>query len=1582
MNKKIALGLFVIFLAVQAMFLMNSHADKDVSEEVAASNLNSNTDIEASWEVYPGNDSSRKPEVSITKDASNNEVIDVTIAPMGEGEYFYSSLSKWIPAKADQLYFISMDVLSNIETSKDVIRITDGKNTIAELIQEGQNNYKLAFKTSSAADKFQVSLLAANAIGSREELVVKFSNIKISDKDVSEEVAASNLNSNTDIEASWEVYPGNDSSRKPEVSITKDASNNEVIDVTIAPMGEGEYFYSSLSKWIPAKADQLYFISMDVLSNIETSKDVIRITDGKNTIAELIQEGQNNYKLAFKTSSAADKFQVSLLAANAIGSREELVVKFSNIKISEYVKQKRFDEQHFPVDYDEYLDIVKHDYRDFLHSIPSEWGKGLVQTKWNSNLESKIFAEAPEIRDIEETYIEKIIEETPVLRKTPFPFFSTLSVPSDACGAYFSDAFYTQPLFEEYGLDFPASFVPFATPEMASDNGWQYNIFSSDVPTIPDQRNILFENQEIDAFHAFLISYYRGWTDHIHNWSNENSVAYTLFKPISVKASEKNQVFPLTPVGPIDSEKWYGLFFDTRVDEKIKSFEIKLTDYEEREHFVVFNKPLGNRPGWDVSTQGVDVKGFFLDFSDQENCDKLRGDCFVSLSDGGFKGAELSIEGAVGAGIKINFIRPFDITRNLIEKQMNTMEEFNIFPVVQTYHGGNSSWTSIFPNMDTLEFPQLDKNGKKFSFQYIRDPFGAEPKSKTYLVDLYKDHGIELNINAINNHKPTKIGICDFINTEKLYCGNSRWESYDSTLHVTEKVAHGENLGVNVVRFIKDDNHYGAFNTMYMHFDYFNEEVTEGNKPLHMHQMKSIAPFVKPGLAYVSNAKYNLDNNLEESARVWPVPISVSYRFQKIQKNLEKHLDVKDNNVYVQSWIDDVTEKSIPSKEHITQDLHGQTFYVSDANSARLFVDNHEVKSIKRNTQDFTGRESITVVDDSHPTLVFDDLDLYEINGRLIQKNASYFFRRNHALHGQYSMEIKSEKNGESKVIWKPFILDTFGTDYLRFSYKKTNPESTIFIAWMLEGSEKVYEASEADLTNSQGWKLPFKKDSDYHEVILDYADMISGDGSRKKVPRGRVDKFWFGLKASNKGDSVYFDRIEFLSARGVRSSNNDAFVVGGKLKSGEDDVEILLKTENELFSTVTSSGGWYTFNRIPKNSVAEIYFYRDDVKYSPARGRLAQIVKNDIEFDIWDVDERSPLIPRPINFVNKEIPKTHSPRSVNSNKKHKKKVDSVFKPHSTRFYAGLPGNKSSYMIEETVNNYGFIDKDRRFDNPDDALRVLIQGECWTEGQQTPLNEHVNVLLESILRRETGLPVEVIVTATSSSSPASWSLTFEKYGQEFKPDLVLLFLNAFNMAHIEPNVLKKLIGWDKEHSPYKMYDLDQSGNLLEYPPDMSYGAFVSKPDPTPIVEDASLTQMYFLSKDAHPILEKSFNLLEKILVEKYQSLMNPDQQKLGLITGYVKSQLPSEGSKYGQLNASYDNWMESLNSVTDPNQIALLDLSSELFQKDYTKMLWENDAHLTTTGNIIIAEALARKIMEMPRFKKLISEKAIGKNHE
>ena len=70
--------------------------------------------------------------------------------------------------------------------------------------------------------------------------------------------------------------------------------------------------------------------------------------------------------------------------------------------------------------------------------------------------------------------------------------------------------------------------------------------------------------------------------------------------------------------------------------------------------------------------------------------------------------------------------------------------------------------------------------------------------------------------------------------------------------------------------------------------------------------------------------------------------------------------------------------------------------------------------------------------------------------------------------------------------------------------------------------------------------------------------------------------------------------------------------------------------------------------------------------------------------------------------------------------------------------------------------------------------------------------------------------------------------------------------------------------------------------------------------------------------------------------------------------------------------------------VKDWNGIAQIERprSSELFQKDYTKMLWENDAHLTTTGNIIIAEALARKIMEMPRFKKLISEKAIVKNHE
>ena len=331
----------------------------------------------------------------------------------------------------------------------------------------------------------------------------------------------------------------------------------------------------------------------------------------------------------------------------------------------------------------------------------------------------------------------------------------------------------------------------------------------------------------------------------------------------------------------------------------------------------------------------------------------------------------------------------------------------------------------------------------------------------------------------------------------------------------------------------------------------------------------------------------------------------------------------------------------------------------------------------------------------------------------------------------------------------------------------------------------------------------------------------------------------------------------------------------------------------------------------------------------------------------------------------------TELPPACENSAAYRTKYDALYAPHTRRFYAGAGKRKLSYMVEDYINNRGFIDKDRRFENPDRALRILLQGECWTEGEQTTTNLHMNVLLESMLRRRTGVPVEVIVTAASSSSPASWSLPFEKYGSRFQPDVVLLFVNMFNMAHLEPTMLRKLIGWDKEHPPYKMYDFNKQGDLLEYLPDPAYPAFMTAADPSPIAGSVPLPQSYAVVGVQPALVQRSFQLLRAILAEQYLKRMQRNHGVLGLIVGYDKQNAPPYGDLHAPHMLAYDQWLAGVGDVCDSLKICMLDLSPSLMKEDFQNvLLWEHDGHLTPAGNYKFAEALADQVGALPEFRR------------
>ena len=241
----------------------------------------------------------------------------------------------------------------------------------------------------------------------------------------------------------------------------------------------------------------------------------------------------------------------------------------------------------------------------------------------------------------------------------------------------------------------------------------------------------------------------------------------------------------------------------------------------------------------------------------------------------------------------------------------------------------------------------------------------------------------------------------------------------------------------------------------------------------------------------------------------------------------------------------------------------------------------------------------------------------------MIPRGASYYFRKQHAYAGDYCCEVQVEQPGGGMVLWNPVFLNSHETGFVRFAYKKSNPRSKVFVGWGPQ-MQPVFIASEGDLHGAQGWQLPYFEDREYHEAVLDFVDMQGPATGSKVVPRGEVGVFALGLQDAAPGDSVFFDQVQFLAARGVRPECGHGLVIGGRLTPPADYQPVTLEIDGKSRSTVTRRGGWYMFTDVPPGAVAQIVCEKQGVKYYPARGRLIQACRNDLEYHINMTDPRA----------------------------------------------------------------------------------------------------------------------------------------------------------------------------------------------------------------------------------------------------------------------------------------------------------------------------------------------------------------------
>jgi hypothetical protein len=1221
--------------------------------------------------------------------------------------------------------------------------------------------------------------------------------------------------------------------------------------------------------------------------------------------------------------------------------------------------------------YSGYLAETRRQLRPTLDLPPQEWAAPADARQFKDVGPLRFSADdVPEPADDD---VSAVCAQYPLIRPAPYPFFRMLSIPADCCATQFPDVFYTHSLLSRrFGLDTGFSFFPFSAGGAASlPHGGPPVLFWKGQRE-PRVAPVRVESEDIDVLPLFLSYYYRGWLDHLHSWSTDSTPALSLVARTSRGFAEDGEVeVELQTFGGITTEL-QGFDVSIRATEGVASFELTLEDPDGMRHHVVFGTELGDRPGWDLSGRTrAELVHAYLRLADEHNRPSLRSLGRPGADGTVLRGASLWATGTKGARIEVTAVRAFDLTREMIEGEMARLRELNVLPSCTSYHGGYSDWAALLPPPRPFTL-----KGR----QVVRSALGARRGTPAYHADLLHRFGVDFLL----HFDPAGEDRFGPIRTED----GTKWYGFRRDLTGPEDERfpaasshdeRAENLGRLVAGFLASVPDFGDACSLYTHFDYYNGAAFVAPCPatLQMSAVKKLHPHAEAALRLLSDAFYDLDGLRKASQRVWVGPVGVQMRFLQVRGALADHARLDGNTVRVTPWTDPVTERFCPDPDFLSQDLHGQTFYVPDASTARVFVKDVEIKSLTRNPPDFTGRESVTVVDVTTPTVVFDEVDLAEQNGRTVPDGASCFFRRV-PYAGEYALEVRAEQSGHCGVRWEPFRLSSHESEFLRFAYRKTNPATKAEFSWVLtDGTAAV--VTEGELGGRQGWQVARRDDCDYHEVVVSFADMQGPTLGDKLLPRGEVSGVTFGLDDASPGDSVFFDRVEFLAARGVRPHCGHGLVVGGRLYPNLDGETVTLTVGRQTRRATTTRGGWFLFTGVPAESVVEIAYERDGVKYFPLQGRLTQVVRNDVELHIHATDVRSPFVPRPTGYVGLPVTDAVAAKETGASPEHRQQFEAVYEPHAYRFCAGLPSKKRCYMVEEHVNNYGFADRDRTVENPDGAVRIFLQGDCWVEGLQTPVSQHINVLLESLLRRRYGVPVEVLVAAKASSSPATYSLTFEKYGARFRPDLVLIFLGPLNMAHLEPTLLRNLTGWDKEHAPSRMYDFDEQGKLVGYPPDPAQvAAFQVKPNPAPLIGSAPLAVSFSAVELDHALVARSFDLLRAVLKEQYVERLRSQPTRVGLVYGH-DTMTPAYGTRFEHAAVADEVWRNAVSATCAELKILGLDLSRHLARGRLAPaMTWEDDDHLTASANYRIAAALAEEIGRQPFFRDLVEKRRKG----
>ncbi len=958
--------------------------------------------------------------------------------------------------------------------------------------------------------------------------------------------------------------------------------------------------------------------------------------------------------------------------------------------------------------------------------------------------------------------------QAPELRDLPYPFHNYLTVISDCDNQTFEDR---QKIYaivhDRYQLNMGDQvFISQSRPEPAA-------------PIDLEWRDGKISPLDWQKFYEFLVWHRRGWIDAVHGWgawfwtSNDQSC------DVTSSGEPTSQTLKFEPVLSMHPSNQHYLLLQYKTSSPNLAWDI----VQDGQSLSVV--PIRDLPH--SISNGTEWTPAYVLVPRTTHCEvtlRVKGLGTLSvrqvaLTNGGR--ARLQAEADFLREYHTRFATYIEHGKNRHELAVGSMP--TLYPETRRQFMGDDSIGA--PTTYILDI--LDQTGMIFLGPYSRtagqyDAIKANELLQPFVfADGRARHGLE-RFSAQPRPKDNPHGTMGLLNS-----ASEPW------------------MGFNIEKLLAKSVRRGTGGAVYTHWGTYNPKDT------------GLGDDSQAQLARLSDAHYNFTGERKPHERVWVAPVSEFNYFARAMQAVKANsiYDPVANTIQIRSWTDPLSQQVVPAMRSRAHGLGNLTFYVRDAATAKLLIDNVEFTSIVRNPADESGAESITIVDDSSPTVVFSELDLLQRFGDCVTSNGECYFRSRGGYLSSHALELKATDQVASAE-WTLPKLSTASHTHLRFAYRKSNEDSKVSLRLQLADG-RTLTASEADIEGN-GWQLPWHIDTAWHDVVVPFAALSHAE-SMQGPPVGPVSSIRLVVQGE-KGDQAYFDQIQFIQQPVHPLPNDDRYLVAGRVTPPTDGVNVVLNHNDREQKTTTAHGGLFFFTEgVPRGAQISLYALpADGAKRFPITGRLHEVFKDEVEMSIDLADIRDANVDKGLKRIDKAVSEIHPQGGFR------------FKPKSMFTNSGLAGAvKQEWCNTLQISNFGFLDKDRRFPNPDGNRRVVVLGHCIPFGHSMPRALHANIVAEGVLRQRLRADVEVASLAATNVNFGRFWPYWSTFGKDMKPDVVAAtVMCGTEIMECDPDLLAKFNEYDPHHLPQHLFRTKSDGSLEEIEPDPEYFNFIGK----------------------------------------------------------------------------------------------------------------------------------------------------------